>query len=442
MAVRTTYASLYTGGGGLDLGFELGLRGAVPVLRVERDAAAAAVLVSHMETGRLAPCPLWSDSGTLDGKPWRGLVDWIIGGFPCQPWSVAGAQEGTEDDRWLWPHIRQLARDMEPRGLFMENVPGLFLGGIQPVLGELAEDGYDTIWTTIRASDVGASHRRQRVFILAYRDQQLRQVGIEEVRPGWDAFVSGGRDVGDTDVSSGDAQPTTGRPRHSAGEPGGQLADAHSEPGDLQQRSSGVSEPRGSIRAVAQPDSSRRTPAGCGVDVHAGSQPEERGDRVAVTGHGRGWQDDEGVSASGRERAGEPVGDVGDTDHCTGIDVCGESRHEDGERQGESDSGNSSRQGVGDTDQQGPQGRGEPERERGYKLPAWPPGPADRDAWAYILERWPELAPAVEPTLRGVVNGDGDGLARSDQLRILGNGVVPLQAAVAFRTLVTQARRL
>ena len=314
-----TVLSLYSGGGGLDLGFRMAVPDARTVCYVERDAASIEVLVTNMQKGRLDEAPIWTDSGTFDGKPWRGTVDWIIGGFPCQPWSVAGAQRGTDDERWLWPHIRRIAREVEPRGLFLENVPGLFLGGIQPVLGDLAEDGYDAIWTTVRASDVGAPHRRERCFIMAYRS------GITELK---------------------------------------------------------------------QNDTAR-------------TQSQRRNTRE---------------ESSWRSKHLE------DTGHCTGFDVCGESRHEDGERQGESDSGNSSRRCLGDADRQGSQGRGEPERERGYKLPAWPPGPSDTDAWARVL--------ATDPTLEPSIRGDADGLAaRVDRLRILGNGVVPQQAALAYHTL-------
>ena len=174
-----TVLSLYSGGGGLDLGFRMAVPDARTVCYVERDAASIEVLVTNMQKGRLDEAPIWTDSGTFDGKPWRGTVDWIIGGFPCQPFSVAGAQEGPEDDRWLWPHIRRIAREVEPGGLFLENVPGLLLGGIQPVLGELAEDGYDAIWTTVRASDVGAPHRRERWFIMAYPCGAGYQGGIQ-----------------------------------------------------------------------------------------------------------------------------------------------------------------------------------------------------------------------------------------------------------------------
>ena len=387
-----TVLSLYSGGGGLDLGFRMAVPDARTVCYVERDAASIEVLVTNMQKGRLDEAPIWTDSGTFDGKPWRGTVDWIIGGFPCQPWSVAGAQRGTDDERWLWPHIRRIAREVEPGGLFLENVPGLLLGGIQPVLGELAEDGYDAIWTTVRASDVGAPHRRERCFIMAYRKSERLREAREHI-------------TGQT--------------------------------------------PRASSDRTALADSNDRQRFQC---------KQQAGSRHAVRSNGT----------------------VANPKSQPRVTVCGRFCDTNASRTGVHITGDSGRRGVGDADQQGSQGRSEPERERGNELPAWPPGPSDTDAWARVIERWPGLVPAVgksteqrlsqrdgqrvptagtrdaeskrpsgrvgketpQSTLRGVAHGDGDGLARSDQLRILGNGVVPLQAAVAFRTLVTQARRL
>ena len=129
MDPHTQYISLYSGGAGLDLGFKLAVPGARCVCYVERDVAACALLVDHIEAQQLDDAPLFADSGTFDGKPWRGKVDFIIGGFPCQPWSAAGRQAGTDDDRWLWPHIARIVREVQPRGLFLENVPPLISGG-------------------------------------------------------------------------------------------------------------------------------------------------------------------------------------------------------------------------------------------------------------------------------------------------------------------------
>ncbi len=162
-----TYISLYTGAGGLDVGFRTNNPRAIPLLYVERDFEAAAVLVEKIRTGRLDQAPVWSNTATLDSKPFVGRVDSIIGGFPCQPFSLAGRREGTEDERWLWEDIKRLVGEIRPRELFLENVTGLFMGGIQIVTGELSTLGYDAKWITLQAKEVGAPHKRERVFILA-----------------------------------------------------------------------------------------------------------------------------------------------------------------------------------------------------------------------------------------------------------------------------------
>ncbi len=84
--------------------------------------------------------------------PWIGKVDWIIGGFPCQPWSVAGKREGKEDERWLWDDIKQIAMSVQPTGFFLENVSGLITGhGIDTILGDLSEMGFDAEWGSVKS---------------------------------------------------------------------------------------------------------------------------------------------------------------------------------------------------------------------------------------------------------------------------------------------------
>ena len=163
-----TYMSLYSGGGGLDVAYKRCNPNAIPLVYVERDFEAATLLVDKMETGSLDKAPVWSNTNTLDSKPFVGRVDAIIGGFPCQPFSGAGRRKGTEDERWLWEDIKRLVGEIRPRELFLENVPGLFRGGIQLVVGELSTLGYDARWITLRANEVGSPHRRERVFILAH----------------------------------------------------------------------------------------------------------------------------------------------------------------------------------------------------------------------------------------------------------------------------------
>ena len=151
-------------------GFELGLRehGIRTVARVEQDSYAAAVLVERMETARLDKAPVWDDLTTFDGSAWRGRVDLITAGFPCQPFSAAGQRKGVDDDRWLWPAIGRIIRDVGPSLVFLENVPGLVQHGLPHVLADLADLGFDAEWGLFSAADVGAPHRRQRFWLLAH----------------------------------------------------------------------------------------------------------------------------------------------------------------------------------------------------------------------------------------------------------------------------------
>src|SRR3990170_1286264 len=108
----------------LDLGLRLALPNSRTVCYVEIEAFACEILVSRMEDKCLDEAPMWTDLKTFDGKPWRGVVDIIIGGYPCQPFSYAGRRGGTDDPRHLWPHIRNLVEVIRPSICFFENVEG------------------------------------------------------------------------------------------------------------------------------------------------------------------------------------------------------------------------------------------------------------------------------------------------------------------------------
>lgn len=186
MALFTTI-SLCSGVGMLDEG----LRAACEFLDieqrtvcyVERESFSVSTLVKHMEKGILDESPIWSDITTFNGAAWRGKVDCIVAGFPCQPHSVAGNRKGTDDERWLWNDITRIIRDVSPRFVFLENVRGLLSsGGFTPVITSLVGLGFNIEWGVLSASEVGASHRRERVFILAYRDSLRKQQPQRVVR--------------------------------------------------------------------------------------------------------------------------------------------------------------------------------------------------------------------------------------------------------------------
>lgn len=167
--------SLFSGIGGLDLGVHRALRGLGfnprTICYVEGEAFCCAALAAQMEAGTLDAAPIWGDVRTFDGCPWRGAVDLVVGGFPCQDLSVAGKQRGlvAGERSALWFEFARIIREVDPRWVFVENVPQLRAEkNFVPFLVSLAEAGFDACWTTLRAADVGAPHRRERVFILAH----------------------------------------------------------------------------------------------------------------------------------------------------------------------------------------------------------------------------------------------------------------------------------
>jgi len=161
--------ALCSGIGGIDLGLRLALGQSYrTVCHVEREAYAAACLVARMEDQALDATPIWDDLLTFDGRPWRGVVDIVTAGFPCQPWSQSGRRLGLEDERWIWPDISRVIGEISPGVVLLENVPGLVRFGLREVLSDLASLGFNAEWDHFSACEMGATHTRERVFILAH----------------------------------------------------------------------------------------------------------------------------------------------------------------------------------------------------------------------------------------------------------------------------------
>ena len=155
--------ALFAGAGGGVLGGKL--LGWRTVCAVECDAYAASVLVARQNDGCLPPFPVWDDVCTFDGRAWRGIVDVVSGGFPCQDISVAGKGEGITGARsGLWGEMRRIVGEVRPRYVFVENSPALTSRGLGTVLGDLAALGYDAEWGVLGADDAGAPHRRKRIW--------------------------------------------------------------------------------------------------------------------------------------------------------------------------------------------------------------------------------------------------------------------------------------
>lgn len=343
--------SLCSGIGGLDLGIKLAVPAAHTVAYCEADPFCQGILLRRMDGGWLDRAPIWPDIRTFDGRAWRGVVDLVYGGPPCQSFSVAGKRRGAADARNLIPDTLRVIRECEPAIVFLENVPRAMPYFFHVVLPELQGMGYTVEAGLFTATEVGAPHRRQRLFVLAHRNV----AGRSEINrcPSKDEEVDG-------------------RTRRQQVQPGknGAVANAENANGgwatredDARGRDSEIGRPRG---ILAHPDEPRL------------------------------------------ER------------------------------------------------------RSEPEREYANELPPWPPGPTERDRWAEILERQPELAPAVAYTSDGQGGSFGsrsrrlyttedeaqslvcrvaDGISsRVDRLKVLGNAVVPAQAEHAWKVLTRRKR--
>lgn len=127
-----------------------------------------------MEEKTLDRAPIWDDLSTFDGRPWRGRVDLVTGGYPCQPFSLAGARRGAADPRHLWPHVRRIVEEVRPPLCFFENVPGHVSLGLETVVSDLEGMGYRVAALLLGAADLGAPHRRERLWIMAYRESERR----------------------------------------------------------------------------------------------------------------------------------------------------------------------------------------------------------------------------------------------------------------------------
>lgn len=158
--------ALFAGAGGGILGGKL--LGWRTVCAVERDAYASQILAQRQNDGILEPFPIWSDVTTFDGKPWRGIVDVISGGFPCQDISIAGKGAGIDGERsGLWAEMVRIIGEVRPGHVYVENSPMLTSRGLGKVFGDLAEMGFNAEWGCISARDLGANHERERIWVVA-----------------------------------------------------------------------------------------------------------------------------------------------------------------------------------------------------------------------------------------------------------------------------------
>ena len=379
---RPTFGSLFAGIGGIDLGLErAGWRGR---WQVEYEPFCQRVLAAH-----------WPDVtryGDIHDVDWSGVerVDLVAGGVPCQPFSVAGKQRRLADDRWLWPEFERCVRALRPRYVLVENVPGLLVGGgMDAVLGGLADLGYDTEWESIPAAAVGAPHLRYRVWIVARDDRRNGRASGPGETEAWPAGHA---------VDGGAPDSTIIVPSNTIG---GELRNEPIPVGGS--RRSSVARDDGAARLVAYADSGRR-------------ESERSGG--LLDGLGSAFGDD----SDGR---GSPVADSTSDGWESWRE--GDTAQESGGRQP-----HRSRVGatVADPNGAGPQGRSvQPERSDQRSLGQGGMGNADSASPdAYTEASGPRRGLgesgwwSVEPDVGRVAHGVP---ARVDRLRALGNAVVP-----------------
>ena len=158
--------ALFAGAGGGILGGKL--LGWRTVCAVEWESYPASVLCARQNDGLLPPFPIWDDVQTFDGKPWAGIVDVVSGGFPCQDISIAGNGDGLDGERsGMWREMARIISEVRPRFAFVENSPMLVTRGLERVLADLTAMGYDSRWGVVSAADIGAKHKRERIWIVA-----------------------------------------------------------------------------------------------------------------------------------------------------------------------------------------------------------------------------------------------------------------------------------
>ncbi len=173
--------ALFAGaGGGILGGHLLGWR---TVCAVEWEPYAASILVARQNDGVLPPFPIWDDVQTFNGRHWRGIVDVVSGGFPCQDISAAGKGAGIDGERsGMWREMARIIHEVRPRFVFVENSPMLTSRGLGTVLGDLAAMGFDARWGVLGAADVGAPHQRDRIWIVA--ESKLKRLEGQRSQPG------------------------------------------------------------------------------------------------------------------------------------------------------------------------------------------------------------------------------------------------------------------
>lgn len=178
---------------------------------MEREAFICYNLVKQMESGLVAPAPIWSDVTTFDGRPFRNKIHIITGGYPCQGESLAGLRQLQNDPRFLWPHFERIIKETNTICCFFENVPGHLSGTFPIVLRSLRNMGYTVEAGLFSAAEAGATHIRERLFILACSDIGRMRECLADPQSKWRDISSKSR-VGKEATTTGEGGAVLGNP--------------------------------------------------------------------------------------------------------------------------------------------------------------------------------------------------------------------------------------
>ena len=170
------HGSLFSGIGGFDLASEW--MGWENVFQIENDPFCNSKLIKNFPNVKK-----YGDIKEFDGTEYRGLIDILTGGFPCQGFSVAGKQRGKDDPRWLWPEMLRVIREIQPTFIVGENVPGIIKLALEDICASLESEGYAVQPFIIPSASIGAWDKRDRVWIIAYNQKSgIRRLSIQQRR--------------------------------------------------------------------------------------------------------------------------------------------------------------------------------------------------------------------------------------------------------------------
>jgi site-specific DNA-cytosine methylase len=462
-----------------------GLGRVIPNLRLiaacEIEAYAVANMVAKMEAGHMDAVPTWSDCKTFPIEEFHGLVDIFIASYPCQGFSAAGKREGEKDPRFLWPWVLRAVAVIQPRRIWFENVAGHVSLGLNTVLSDLEEIGYQCEWGIFSAAEVGASHGRKRVFILGQlanstqpRSGELSKSNQRNTDS--NADWPSGFHVANSEHNGSHGTAAVGSVGGSILGPkkrknaSGQLAGTGisgicgASQGDGHVANSECERIKARRNGESGTESGRTLACDANQLLAESISERERGIETGISGTDRRETGEQNHGATDSKQSGNGSEIVADAE-CLG---SGTSRPH-GESSGKSatpcgcctkDVANANEQlhhrseqpagrrgkysnhggHVADTGGAGLQGResdwsaGQNERSigrsGGTQIPEYPPGPNDLAGWRRVLA----IAPFLEPAVCRVAHAWAQ-RHRVDRLRLGGNGVVPATAERAYRIL-------